>query len=462
MSPKPASRIEAASGQAWAGCLGRAAGSNSVSWLHLGFAAIDGLILLQVGLERRLEAAAILTAVFLATPLSNELINRSLASIGIEIAEAVRVAWNLGDALLVGHLTGWGMGAGAYLLLLIVGSGVLLTPSSLWRGAVLWGGTLVVAALDGGTPIRWLPLGAGTAAAFFLIRDQSKVIAQMLDEAVAGRGEIERARRELGAIHDAAVRQEKLAALGMLAAGIAHEINNPMSFVGSNVSLLHRELKALPTLPEPLREWVDEILPETLDGIRRVNSIVADLRRFARNDRAEMEPFDLNEEVEAALRIARLQVKGSCALVRDLGPVPQLLGRPRQISQMLLNLIVNAAHALHGRDRGIVTVITRRAGDEVLVAVRDNGVGMDESTRARLFEPFFTTKPVGEGTGLGLAVVHGVVADHGGRIEVESAPGAGSCFTVRLPCQPTHVPAPESRPTGTWRLDAIQIRAAGA
>ena len=428
--------------------------------IHLAFFALDLLILLEMWVFwRRPDAAAILVGNFVLTTVVNAWgIDWLRGRYGVEAGEAVRVVWNLGATLIVGHLTGWGVAVDAYLLLQVVVMAMLPTPTTLWRTGVLWGGTGIAAVLDGGSPTGLLMMGAGVAAAFFVVRHQSRVIARMLEEALAGRAEVDRARRELTSIHDAAVRQEKLAALGMLAAGIAHEINNPMSFVGSNVSSLQRELKAMSDLPDSLREWADEIIPETLDGIRRVNAIVADLRRFARNDRAEMEPFDLNEEVEAALRIAGIRIKCGCTLVRDLGELPQILGRPRQISQLLLNLVVNAAQATHGRAGGTVTVTTRSEERSVRVSVHDNGMGMDEATRARLFEPFFTTKPVGEGTGLGLAVVHGVVTDHGGRIEVESAPGQGSCFTVWLPREAPHVPPPERQPTGTWRLDAIRMQ----
>ncbi len=434
-------------------------GSRAI--IHAAFGVIDLLILVEVwGLWQRPGTAALLALNFALTAWVNGPgLDRLSSRLGVEVGEAARVAWYLCSILVVGHLTGWGVASEAYLLLELVVVGMLPTPSASWRGVVLWGGAGLVALLDGGSPLGLLLMGAGTASAFFVVHRQSRIILRMLDEAMSGRAELERAHHELKSVHATAMRQEKLAALGMLAAGVAHEINNPMSFVGSNVSALQRDLKAMPDLSASLREWADEILPETLDGIRRVNAIVADLRRFARNDRAEPEPFDLNEELEAAIRIAQSQMKcANCTLVRDLGNLPRILGRPRQISQLFLNLLVNAAQAIRGNPSGTVTVSTRAEVDGVRVSVRDNGIGMDAATRARLFEPFFTTKPVGEGTGLGLAVVHGVVADHGGRIEVESAPGRGTCFDVWLPREPPELPVPEDRPTGTWRLDAIALQ----
>lgn len=229
------------------------------------------------------------------------------------------------------------------------------------------------------------------------------------------------------------VTHEKLSSLGLLAAGVAHEINNPMAFVTSNVRLLSRDLAAQRELPEELREYVEDVLPATLDGIRRVNAIVADLKRFARNDPEEPVEFDLNAEVSSALRLSQGEGRGRCRMELELGEVSPLVGQPRQIGQVVLNLIVNAVQAVPAQG-GVVRVRTREEPGEVVVEVRDNGVGMSKEVQGQLFQPFFTTKPVGEGTGLGLAVAYGIVTGHGGRIEVESEPGRGTCFTVRLPC----------------------------
>jgi two-component system, NtrC family, sensor kinase len=241
------------------------------------------------------------------------------------------------------------------------------------------------------------------------------------------------------------VAQEKLSSLGLLAAGVAHEINNPMAFVTSNVRALSRDLETLAQRPEELREYVEEVLPATLDGIRRVNAIVADLRRFARDDPGEPTAFDVNAEVNTALRLAQGELKGRCEVRVVLGQLPPVVGQARQIGQVLVNLIVNAAQALPDKG-GVVTVSTEAVPGEVLVRVRDNGVGMSAEVRDKLFQPFFTTKPVGQGTGLGLAVAYGIITGHGGRIEVESEPGQGSCFTVRLPSVPVLAPETPTPP----------------
>ncbi|MFY0527240.1 sensor histidine kinase [Archangium gephyra] len=261
--------------------------------------------------------------------------------------------------------------------------------------------------------------------------------------------------RQLQRMQRRLVEHEKLSSLGMLAAGVAHEINNPMAFVTSNVRLLSRDLAAQRQLPEELREYVDDVLPATLDGIRRVNAIVADLRRFARNDPEQPVEFDLNAEVSSALRLSQGERRSRCKVELELGALPPIVGQPRQMGQVVLNLLVNAVQAVPAQG-GVVKVRTRAEGEEVVVEVRDNGVGMSKEVVGRLFQPFFTTKPVGEGTGLGLAVAYGIITGHGGRIEVESEPGRGSCFTVRLPVsrdEPAPPPANPGDPPGGYGVN---------
>jgi signal transduction histidine kinase len=245
--------------------------------------------------------------------------------------------------------------------------------------------------------------------------------------------ELEKAHRELQQLHQRAVERDKLSSLGMLAAGVAHEINNPMSFVTSNVNSMLRDLRDEPNLSEVMKEYVDDVLPATLDGIKRVNSIVADLRRFARGDPEAHTAYELDAEVETALRIAHGQLV-HVRVEKELSAMGTMVGRPRQIVQVLVNLLVNAGQAT--ASGGLVRVSTHRDANAVYISVRDTGTGMSEATKQRLFEPFFTTKPAGEGTGLGLSVVHGIIKSHGGRIEVESEEGKGTCFTIRLPVVP--------------------------
>jgi signal transduction histidine kinase len=238
------------------------------------------------------------------------------------------------------------------------------------------------------------------------------------------------AQTRLAAARENALRAERLASLGQMAAGVAHEINNPIAFVSSNVALLREDLARGALEPALLREYVEDILPATEEGIERVIGIVADLRRFARGDAEGGAQFDFNGEVSAALRICE-KTLGDRRLVVKLGEVPPIVGRAREIAQLTVNLAMNAAYAT-GRG-GEIRVETWSTPGEVVLRVSDDGVGMTPEVKARLFEPFFTTKPVGEGTGLGLAVVHGIVRAHGGSVHVDSAPGGGSAFEVRIP-----------------------------
>ncbi|WNG40331.1 histidine kinase [Archangium violaceum] len=270
-------------------------------------------------------------------------------------------------------------------------------------------------------------------SAFLVSQKRAELLRLMLGNAHRQRVELEKAHQEVQQMHQRALERERLSSLGMLAAGVAHEINNPMSFVTSNVNSMLRDMKDEPHLSELMKEYRDDVLPATLDGIKRVNSIVADLRRFARGDPEAHVAFDFDAEVQTALRIAQGQL-GHVRVEKELSGVGTVVGRPRQIVQVLVNLLVNAGQAT--APGGLVRVTTNRDSHWILVQVRDTGSGMSEETKRHLFEPFFTTKPEGEGTGLGLSVVHGIVRSHGGRIEVESELGRGTCFTLRLPLVP--------------------------
>ncbi len=252
--------------------------------------------------------------------------------------------------------------------------------------------------------------------------------------------------RELREAHQRGVAQEKLASIGQIAAGIAHEINNPMCFVTANVEALIEDLAEEPRLPPTLVEYRQDILPETLDGIRRVNSIVGDLRRFARGEPDHFVQFDLADEIAAAVRMARTQMKPGQVLDLEIDGSLDMVGSPGQLCQVLLNLIMNGLQALpsEGAEPGRVLVAANENAGTVEIAVRDNGAGMSEETRRRLFEPFFTTK-AREGIGLGLSVVYGIIQSHGGTIEIESAPGRGSSFCLKLP-RTQRLPAEASEP----------------
>jgi signal transduction histidine kinase len=278
------------------------------------------------------------------------------------------------------------------------------------------------------------------------------------DEVKAGKLQLDQAQERL-------LQSEKMASIGLLAAGVAHEINNPVGYVKSNFSVLQRyaiDLLALldryeavdPFLPPDapavselmeakrsadldfLREDLQQLLAQSLDGIGRIEKIVRDLKNFARADaRPAFVMADLNACIESALSIATNQIKYKADVVKELGDLPEIECSPSQLAQVVLNLLVNAAHAIReGGPRGVITIRSGgNDGSAVWVEVTDNGCGMTEAQMKKIFDPFYTTKPVGVGTGLGLSISYGIIEAHGGKIEVDSTLGEGSTFRLSLP-----------------------------
>jgi signal transduction histidine kinase len=360
------------------------------------------------------------------------LVERLATRVGRSWAETARMLANLVGVSVTGVLTQW-----SPLVWIFVPYNLLwfygMDRWVLLRIAFYLGAVLAVALSTGGGSEMALACVLFCGCAYLVLEKRAALLRGMLGQVVEQREQLEQAHQELQQLHQRALEQEKLSSLGLLAAGVAHEINNPMSFVTSNVNSMLRELRDEPNLSETMKEYVDDVLPATLDGIKRVNATVADLRRFARGDPEAHTGYDLDVEVETALRITHGQI-GHCRVEKELGGVGTLVGRPRQIVQVLVNLLVNAGQAT--ASGGVVRISTRREGNAVRVEVRDTGTGMSEETKGRLFEPFFTTKPAGEGTGLGLSVVHGIITSHGGRIEVESELGQGTAFILSLPRAP--------------------------
>jgi signal transduction histidine kinase len=256
---------------------------------------------------------------------------------------------------------------------------------------------------------------------------------------VLGSVVVVRDRREIEALWRRMLTQGRLAAVGELAAGLAHEINNPLAYVRANLALLERHWNALadPTALAPeerksIGEESRELIAESIVGVDRTAEIVRGVRHFTHAGRPAHELADLNALLDDAIAMLRPRVHPpELSLELRAGAIPQVPCTPQELRQVFLNLLVNALDAV-GR-RGRVVVSTRSEGDAVVAEVADDGCGMDAETLERIFDPFFTTKSVGEGTGLGLGIAWHIVNSHGGRIEVESAPGAGAIFRVRLP-----------------------------
>jgi two-component system, NtrC family, sensor kinase len=222
--------------------------------------------------------------------------------------------------------------------------------------------------------------------------------------------------------------REKLAAVGQLVSGVAHELNNPLAGISAFAQLLEG---AGPLTPEQ-RDAVDTIQMEA----KRAAKIVSNLLLFSRQRQPERSSVDLNRVLADTLTLRRFVLSTEqIEVVTDFDPeLPQTWADPFQLQQVVLNLLINAEHALAGRKgRRRVTLRTQRSGDRIVASVSDNGPGIPEEMRRRLFEPFFTTKPVGEGSGLGLAISHGIIRQHGGHLRHRSSSGEGAAFEIELP-----------------------------
>ena len=265
------------------------------------------------------------------------------------------------------------------------------------------------------------------------------------------------------------LQSEKMASVGQLAAGVAHEINNPVGYISSNINSLGEYIRQLLSVleayesaeqllaahPETLRrlarlkeeveleylkEDVTELIEESREGVGRVRRIVQDLKEFSHVGEAQWQRADLHKGLDSTLNVARNELKYKAEIVKEYGDIPEVECVISQLNQVFMNILVNAAHAIEGR--GTISVRTGRVRDQVWVEISDTGKGIAPEHLRRLFEPFFTTKPVGQGTGLGLSLSYGIVQKHGGEIEVESRVGEGTTFRIWLPVrQPQAVEA---------------------
>ena len=243
----------------------------------------------------------------------------------------------------------------------------------------------------------------------------------------------------------------KMASIGQLAAGVAHEINNPVGFVKSNLHTLQRYTK---TLREALFAFqsldggnqvfteyglseiiadLNDLVRESIDGTRRVESIVDNLRTFSRMDQGEQTLANVNDLIRTTLKVIWNELKYKAEVIQEYGEVPEIYCHADRLNQVFVNLLVNAVQSI--RDHGEIRIHTGVDDENVMIEISDTGQGMEPEVRDRVFEPFFTTKDVGKGTGLGLSIVYDIVAAHGGEISVESEPGHGTLFVISLPAK---------------------------
>lgn len=281
---------------------------------------------------------------------------------------------------------------------------------------------------------------------------------------------LKEAYEKLNQIQAQLIQSEKLASLGQLSAGVAHELNNPISFVHSNLGTLGEYVKDLEKLLGKYAELekmlstnechyqlldqvielkgeiglsfiledFDKIINESKEGIQRVKTIVQDLKDFSYRDKGEVQLSDINQGIESALNIVWNELKYKAEVIKEYGQIPKIECFPQQLNQVFMNILMNAAQAIE--TKGEIKIKTCKAGDEVVVEISDTGMGIPEENLKHIFEPFFTTKEAGKGTGLGLSVVYGIIQNHKGRIEVQSQINKGSVFKIILPIKSTSKP----------------------
>lgn len=265
-------------------------------------------------------------------------------------------------------------------------------------------------------------------------------------------------KEELKASQSMLIQQEKLAAIGQLAAGVAHEINNPLGYISSNLSSLSKykerlggyltdldeiHTQLLPEVQQVIKgkqkkykiklflEDFPEVIVEAQEGIQRMKKIVDGLKCFARTDGDLPVPVDLTDCLESAITVVWNEIKYNCKLDKNFGELPIIKGFPQQLSQVFMNLLVNASHAID-KD-GLIQLDTQQLGNLAVIKITDNGSGIAAEHLDRIFDPFFTTKEVGKGTGLGMSIAREIIEKHNGEICAKSTVGIGTTFTVTLP-----------------------------
>jgi len=277
--------------------------------------------------------------------------------------------------------------------------------------------------------------------------------------------ELQQSTTELNQTQSQLLQAETLASIGQLAAGVAHEINNPVGFIGSNLHSLEEYIKQYNQLNEMyqrvfaslnghdipqangllaelkhlqastdydfIRSDIDNLLKESHDGIKRIRKIVSELRTFSRGNKDTMEYAVVNDVIDNILSLVSNEIKYKAELTKHYGDVPKIKCYPQRLSQVFINMLINAAHAIE--KYGAIDIKTYHRNNDVYVQITDNGKGIPEKDLPYIFNPFFTSKPVGQGTGLGLSISFEIVQEHGGDIQVESKVGSGTTFIVRLP-----------------------------
>ena len=394
---------------------------------------------------------------------------------GPVVSEVFRTSANISTSIILFHMTGWPLPGWLWLpfIALAYGSTRRLTAIML---TVFWGVMTAVALHDGVALIYPLTFGGLAYLCRVFTEARVGVMHDMFARSEAQRCELDTAHESLQAAVEARqsveleLRQaQKLEAIGRLASGVAHEINTPLQYLATSIPLVgegvhdllrliaqwrsrltapaaHIDPALLGELEESARacglEDLETMLVESLemaqDGVGRVSTIVRSMKELAHPERLEKAPIDLNRAIHAMLTVAQHEYRYVADVTTALGDLPPVECHAGEITQVLLNLVVNAAHAVadvveSSGARGSIIVSTRAERGEVVISVADTGGGIPDAIRDKVFEPFFTTKAVGRGTGYGLAMARATVDQHGGSLSFASCPGRGTTFFVRLP-----------------------------
>ncbi len=312
-----------------------------------------------------------------------------------------------------------------------------------------------------------------SANKFYEIRELESHFKTMVDKVARREHSLKHAKDSLQELNDRLVENqqqllhsEKLASVGHLAAGVAHEINNPTGFVMGNLDVLREYIEDIEKLlseyhvleglisinaEENIKQKISSIeslksdigleyilsdtkqlIKDSLDGTSRIKNIVMDLKNFSRIDSLEKSPVDINEEViETALRLVWSELKYKCTLNKNLSELPTYPCNSGELCQVILNLLVNASDAIN--ENGEISISSELMDSYIRIQVSDNGSGIENKDLIKLFDPFFTTKEVGKGTGLGLSTSNRIIEKHGGMLTVSSKVGQGTVFTILLP-----------------------------
>ncbi len=292
---------------------------------------------------------------------------------------------------------------------------------------------------------------------------------QLQEQLILQNTKLDTTLKELKATQGHILQSEKMASIGQLAAGVAHEINNPIGFIGSNLDALkdymgdvdelishYQKLGKILTGPsggslsaeiknqvrtitkfeeqieiEYLKKDIPELLQDCKDGTQRVGKIVADLKNFAHPGNDKQMLVDINKGIESTLNVVNNELKYKADVIREFGEIPMVEGFPQKLNQVFMNILVNAAQAI--AEKGEIRIQTKKEGNNVLVAISDTGSGIREEDISKIFDPFFTTKEIGKGTGLGMNIAYNIIEEHKGKISVQSEVGKGTTFFVRLP-----------------------------